>query len=186
MSNVRDSLQEALASVRGTVRDTMESVKGTVEDTMGAVKHTAGDLREMVDRYPWLFVGGFAALGYLGYRLLASKSPVAQKQGYMRPAMESPSGGSPASEAPRPHNGHGKSWERAAGEEPASARVEGGKVENWPNVLEEMKALAIGVPMSILRDRLAIAGAETFRTQVTDIIDALTTRLGGKVIHDRG
>ena len=48
-----------------------------------------------------------------------------------------------------------------------------------------LKALAIGVPMSIIRDRIATRGAEAFRVQVSEVFNAFTEKLGGKVVQDR-
>jgi hypothetical protein len=51
--------------------------------------------------------------------------------------------------------------------------------------MAELKALAIGVPLSIIRDRVANTGADIFRAQMSELVNALTVKLGGKVIQER-
>jgi hypothetical protein len=179
MANVREALQEAFNSVKGTVEDTMKSVTGTVGETVDAVKHV--DVKELLERHPWLSIGGFVAVGYFAYRLLEHAEPTTT------PAAGSSSPSTCSTPAKGDGHGNGRHREpEPAREETVRAQAGGGsRTEDWGQMRDELKALAIGVPLSIIRDKLAAAGADAFRSQVIEIMNALTEKLGGKVIQER-
>jgi hypothetical protein len=183
MANVREALQEAFNSVKGTMEDTMKSVKGTVGETVEAVKQV--DVKGLLERHPWLYVGGFVTLGYFAYRLLehAEQTTTATSDAETE---TSPTARSASSLADRHGNGRHREPESVPEEAP---RTQGGgctRTENWGELLDELKALAIGVPLSIVRDKLATAGADAFRSQVNEIMNGITEKLGGRVIQERG
>jgi hypothetical protein len=182
MANVREALQEAFDAVKGTVEDTVKSVKGTVGETVDAVKHV--DVKGLMERHPWLYIGGFMALGYFAYRLLEQAGQGGASSGQpTRTGSPTPA----ASSAPSRGNGNGRHREEnePSAEQAAQPATSATRSEDWGQVLTELKALAIGVPLSIVRDKLANTGAETFRSEVVELMNFLTEKLGGKVVQDR-
>jgi hypothetical protein len=182
MGNVREALHEAFEAVKGTMEDTVKSVKGTVGETVDAVKHV--DVKGGMERHPWLYIGGFMALGYFAYRLLEQAGQTRSSSGEgTATGSTTPAAGS------APSHGHGNGRHReenqSSGEQAAQPATSAPRSEDWGQVLAELKALAIGVPLSIVRDKLANTGAETFRSEVVELMNSLTEKLGGKVVQDR-
>jgi hypothetical protein len=162
-----------MGNMRETVHEAFEAVKESATEAVTAVKHF--DAQDLLERHPWLYIGGIVALGYGAYRLLEHTKLAAG-----RPSAE------PTAE---PHHGNGKHHEEeqpsvAPAAEPADRAAD--RSEDWRELIAELKALAIGVPLCILRDKLSSAGAEAFRSQVNDLMNALTGKLGGRVIQERG
>jgi hypothetical protein len=179
MSTMREAVQDAFDSIKGTVDGTVKSVKGTVDETVSGVSDNL-DFAGIVERHPWLCIGGFVALGYLGYRLLgASEGGTATP----KEALTAEGVSDPWTPPARQTNGR----HPPQPEEPKEQKTEStSRPTEWNRVMDEMKALAIGVPMGILRDRLAETGAEAFRTQVIELMNALTEKLGGKIVQESG
>jgi hypothetical protein len=184
MANVREALQEAFNSVKGTMEDTMKSVKGAVGETVEAVKQV--DVKGSLERHPWLYIGGFVTLGYVAYRLLEHAEQTTTAGNSDTATETSPTARSASSVADRHGNGRHREPESVSEETPRTQAGGCTRTENWAELLDELKALAIGVPLSIVRDKLATAGADAFRSQVNEIMNGITEKLGGRVIQERG
>jgi hypothetical protein len=78
------------------------------------------------------------------------------------------------------HNGNG------AQSEEESARREGllGSIgEHYADELNKLQGLAIGVIGAVVREMVTSWSPPALTEQITDVVDSLTTKLGGKTIH---
>jgi ElaB/YqjD/DUF883 family membrane-anchored ribosome-binding protein len=185
VASVRDAVQETVDSVKGTVQDTVQTVTGSVRDTVDSVKDSL-DLSAQVQRHPWLCLGGAMAVGYLGGRwLLRSerdrRRPAATISGY---AAMSPG------PVPTPTRGNGRhdtlaseGIERTAPPaRPAQKSWLQFLGEKYAGELNQLKGLALGATMGIVRDAVVRAAPEPLQHQLADVINGLTTKLGGDTI----
>jgi len=145
-----------MTNVRETVRDAFEAVKGTVQHTAKSVKETVAaakqvDVEGIIDRHPWLFIGGFMTLGYVAYRVLEHAGTSAKAPG----AAPCPKNGSPHDNGPHDNGPHDNGRHDSGRHEPEPASQEPTPspptpaAENWAELMTELKALAIGVPLSV-------------------------------------
>jgi len=157
------AVHETVESVKEAVQETVETVKGSVEGTVETVKETF-DLRRQVDRHPWAMLGGSVAVGFVAGSLF----PEASSAGSRQIASLGPSDGAP-SFAPRepPKPGLFDQLTNALGAE-----------------MGKMKGLAVGALMALARDMVVDAVPPQMAPQVKDLMNDLTTRLGGETFHD--
>jgi ElaB/YqjD/DUF883 family membrane-anchored ribosome-binding protein len=182
VASVRDAVQETVDSVKGTVQDTVQTVTGSVRDTVDSVKDSL-DLSAQVQRHPWLCLGGAMAVGYLGGRwLLRSerdrRRPAATISGY---AAMSPG------PVPTPTRGNGRHDTLASeGTAPPARPAQKSWLqflgEKYAGELNQLKGLALGATMGIVRDAVVRAAPEPLQHQLADVINGLTTKLGGDTI----
>jgi ElaB/YqjD/DUF883 family membrane-anchored ribosome-binding protein len=182
---VKETVQEAKAAVTGTVESvketvetTVETVKEKVEGTVETVKQTL-DITTYVDKYPWAMLGGAVALGCILGRISRSRD----QNGAMRNGHEH----SPAS------NGDGVLSPAITQQETAlpageSATAEGSLVRELAHKfepeLQEIKSLAIGAVGALVRDVVKESVPEPLAPQLEDIINRVTTKLGGEPIPE--
>jgi len=188
MEEKRASLAEKLDTlenhVLGTVHEATDAVAHTVEDVKSAVDHTVEDVKSVVDtvkggiqdtvenvsetvkhtfdvphhfrRHPWGMFCGSVAVGFVGGRLLAP----AQSEKQETPPAPAPT---PAP-SPRP-----------------ARRAERGEGQSGVNeILERVRGLALGAVMGMVRDFLSESLPETLKADVLNVVDDITTKLGGK------
>ncbi len=163
VQHATDAVSETVAEVQGTMRDTVESVRETVHDTMETVKSTF-DVPHQVDQHPWLMLGGAVAVGYLGGALLTSL------------------------EKPRSADYVPDYQTHLAGQElrrePSSvSKWLGEMAQTFKPEIEEVKGLAIGAALSIVRDLVSRSLAPEMRQQLAETVDHFTVKLGGKPIQ---
>jgi len=172
VTGTTESVAETVESVKETVAETIESVKDTVEATVDTVKRTF-DLNYQVQQHPWLMMAGSCAAGFLTGRLLPG-------------AAHSAAGWASnlASEGPR----HGRTAAPAASLGNGSAHAEGqglvGRLTHqFHDELEQVKGLAIGALFGLARDWAKQHLPPNLTPQVEEVIDNVTTKLGGRRIE---
>jgi hypothetical protein len=199
MDETRASLSEKLEtlelqvvhSVQGAtnaVNDTVENVKDAVHDTMASVKETF-DLPLQVKRHPWGMVGGSIALGYLGGYLLHRRGSYRPKVNrWSRPAV---------AEKPRlagQRNGVAEGQHSVAEPLGRMPVPEHSRVHSEPGWVREMsnqfgpeiaklKGLALGAVFGLVRDLITQAGPEKLKTELANVMDSITVKLGGAPIR---
>lgn len=171
------AVKETVASVKEAVQETMQSVKGSVEGTVESVKSTF-DLRRQTEEHPWLMAGGAVAAGYVAAHLLER--------------LGSPSAAPPApvySPAP-PTNGMGMycSSPPSAAESPMPReRPEPSLLselgQTFDSELAQLKGLAIGALLGVVRDLLVRSVPEQFGPRLGEVVDSVTIKLGGQPIR---
>jgi ElaB/YqjD/DUF883 family membrane-anchored ribosome-binding protein len=187
---VADTVQEATSAVtdtvetvKETVTGTVESVKETVESTVEKVRDTL-DLRCQVDRHPWPMVGGSFALGFLGGILLGPSSRGQSLLGGFTGRQPQPGfkAHQPASYPWTPSGTQAESRTEALSRQPGWWDQ---LVSAFGSEIDKLKGLAIGTLGGAIRDLVAQSVPENFRPTLTDVVNDLTTKLGGQTIHGR-
>jgi len=159
-TQLSEKVQEAGASVAetaATVAETVDNVKETVEETVEAVKDTF-DLQYHAERHPWALVGGAVFLGFVGGRLLRRPSRPRYREYYPPPP--------PPRAEPRP-----------------APQDNTGLIGQLRQESTDLKKLGIGVAMSVLREVVAKAVPAVLGPPVAEIVNSLTTKIGGKPLH---
>jgi len=185
-----EAVSETVESVKETVAGTVETVKETVESTVETVKENVQstfesvydtlNLSAQVERHPWLMVGGSVVVGFLGGYLASSsdrRSTGSSSAGRSEPASE------PRYSAP--------AWTPSPEPEPRrEPRREG---PSWVSQLlsvfgsevDKLKGMAIGTLGGVVRDLITEAVPENLRPKLTEIVNDLTSKLGGEKIEGR-
>jgi hypothetical protein len=189
-NQVSDTVQTTTAAVTETVeavKETVEKASETVENVTESVQETVEtvsetfDLWRQADRHPWLVFGGSVLVGFVGAQLIGGSAKKTEEEERLR-AKTAP-GWSPAQEA-QSSRGNG----RHAAETPASppTREEQPRREEkswfWDQ-LGQLKGLAIGSLMGVVRDMTKRALPEPIGDRLAEEVDQITTNLGGEPIR---
>lgn len=173
-----NAVTETVESVKGAVEGTVETVKESVHGTVEAVKETF-DVPLQVDRHPWAMLGGSLALGFAVGRLLPGSSA---------PSTKSLSTGMASAKKPQ-KAAHGNGWSGAKQTESArpAAQAEGPSIltkvmQQFGPELEKLKGLAVGAVLGVVRDMVSKATPPQVGSQIAQVIDDVTSKLGGKPI----
>jgi len=178
MEETHESLVDKLEALEGKVRGTVEDVEHAVTHTAEAVKDTVQSVKETLNvsahvrRHPWLMFGGAVATGFFASCLLGRSRKEAQhvlSQPEVSPGVSAPT---------LSHNGH-NGRNGAVEEEPAKEAEEPGPLQAG---LEQLKGLAVGMLLGLLRETLVSAVPKEWSPDVASAMDDVTTRLGGKAL----
>ncbi len=181
VESVKDTMEGAMGTVKDTVdsvRDTMENVTGAVGGAVEGVRDTFQDAAEAVrdtfdlpkqmDKHPWLFMGGAVAVGFTAGKLLHHAPEAARAVGRAARA-----GGHLAGSALS-----------AAGSAASSAGSWWGSLEHmFGPEFGRVKELALGTLLGVVRDVAVQAAPESLSRQVREIIDSVTSKIGGKPVE---
>lgn len=176
-NQVLGTVQEA----KETVQDTIENVKETVQETVQTVKRTF-DVHYQVDRHPWGMMGGSFLTGFLIGAVTAPRH-----HGHRA------AGGAGSATFFRASGGHAGNGSMSRPEPvtlaPASqAEPSGGPgflsglMQQFGPEIHQVKELAIGAALGLVRDFLKGAVPPTLAGHVEQIIDNATTKMGGRPI----
>jgi len=167
MGGATEAVSETVESVQASV----ESVKGAVEDTVQSIR-SAFDIRAHFERNPWMSLGGAVLAGFIGGRLIG---PGARAVRSYLPSVAPPATGAPPPTYQPPM--------------PASTPVSApsAKGPSWSfldgplgEAADSLKGLAIGSVLGLLRDLAAEHLPESIGKSVSETVDNMTTKLGGK------
>jgi phage-related protein len=183
VDSVKDSVQGTVDSVKDSVQGTVDSVKETMADTVEGVKQTF-DLHRQVDNHPYLMVGGAVVVGFVAGRMLTPQTARVMGRAAERfgPTVE------------RFAQSAASNFGTAASTVGSTAASVGGAAATaggWMGALETMfgpeidkvKEMAIGTLLGVVRDMAVKAAPEKMAPQVREIIDGITTKLGGKPVE---
>jgi len=177
------AVNETVESIKDTVKDTVTTVKDSVQDTVSAVKDTVQgsvdtvkdfmDVGAHVDRHPWVMLGGSMLLGYcLGNMFGKRSEPSRMTESF-------------AAEQPR-SNGHrlSHSGKGAARENRRRESAGQGLLGSWLGELgpeiDKLKSLALGTLFGTAREMIIKAVPEHIGEQLKEVVDNVTTKLGGE------
>lgn len=183
LETLEHQVSETVHDARAAVTDTVATVKEAVHETVETVKETF-DINRQMERHPWAMLGGSIALGFLGTRLLERLDP----------------------DPPYSGNGHGpdgsgRDWPRDfARETYPDRRITNGAApahdahpdsdDDGPSLLKQfepeiakLKGMAVGAFMGVMRDMISGSIPDPLKPQVTDVINNLTTKLGGEPVR---
>lgn len=183
------AVTDTVEAVKEAVHDSVELVKGSVEDTVETVRETL-DFSCQVQRRPWTMMAGSVLLGYVAGSLLGRaeqerlrlvrQGQLRAEPDYLRregPHLESSSRFHPTEPVAPPNGTHG-----AASEATVSHWM--GEVGNtFEKEIGQVKRLAIGTMIGIVRDLIAPSVPEQLKPDVEDVMNNITVKLGGQPIH---
>jgi ElaB/YqjD/DUF883 family membrane-anchored ribosome-binding protein len=191
VQQVKEAVTGTVETVKETVEGTVETVKGTVEGTVETVKETL-DLRRQAQNHPWLMFGGSFAVGFVAGRLLRPASPHwawSYSGSYIPERMSAAP--QPSYEPGQRPMGRVDTQAEERGPERVASRPEPerrpGLMEKLSNLLapemSKLKGLAIGATLGVVRDLITQSAPPELGTQLADIVNDMTTHLGGEVIR---
>jgi ElaB/YqjD/DUF883 family membrane-anchored ribosome-binding protein len=174
VQTVKDTVSETVGSVKEAVTDTVDTVRESVKETF--------DLRLQVERRPWLMFGGSVALGYLAGWLLGKTSSVSANLGGMAEGSSSASNWAPFTTG---GTGDGRTGQAATPRtaEPAQPGWLSAVADQFQPEINRLKGLAIGALAGVVRDMITRAVPEQMATQLTGVMDDITTKLGGEPVR---
>jgi gas vesicle protein len=161
-------------TVTEAVQETVATVKESVEETMASVKESL-DLRRQVEQHPWLMMGGAVCTGYVGERLLEridgrrTTLPPPQPRHFLGGPRRTPEVPTavPAPEPAPPEPRAEPSWLTLL-------------TNSFGPEIAKLKSVAIGAALGLVRDRIAEATPPHLQSQVTELLDSVTLKLGGE------
>ena len=184
VENVKHVVDDTVESVRSSV----QSVKSSMQDTVHAVGE-AFSITHHVERHPWAMVAGATAVGFVGGYLLMHKSADDRADERFRHLAASqgrtPERGYVPDHGFEPQPTPNRSATPAA---TSSMRTGIGQGSNafaeWLRpAATQVQSLAVGAALGLLRDMLVKAVPPPMSAQVTEMVDGLTTSLGGQVVR---
>jgi hypothetical protein len=156
-------VSQTVENVKGAVHETVQNVRGSVSEGVEAVKSTF-DLKLQTQRHPWAMFGGSVAVGCLGGYLLGKGDRGASRRS--TPASQEgvahPNG--------RPGGGRQPSWIDQI-------------TETFRPELNQLKEIAIGSALSLVRDVVVRSLPEELAPKVAEVVDNVTGKLGGQPVR---
>jgi len=157
--DLADKIEKLEAKVAGTVEsvsETVGNVTETVQETVEAVEHTF-DLKWHAERHPWLLLGGAVAVGFLGGSFVLGR-----RRERVTHHWHSPPPPPPPKKAERKEESHG------------------GILDALSQEAGELKKVGIGMAMGVMREVVANALPAVVAPAVSEAVNHLTVRLGGR------
>jgi len=184
VQNAKDTVQETIDSATQMVEDTISNVKETVQETVGSVKDTVQetvssvketfDLRLQVRRRPWPMLGGSLVAGFVTGALFGEA-----RHRQQMPMDRLASNGEPMMRYREPE------YRAPAPEARSSATAEPrepGLLDRFHDEIAQVKGLALGMLFGVVRDVIQEKMPQMSQ-QVGDVMDNITTKLGGKPVQ---
>jgi len=175
VNTVKETLAGTVNTVKESVTGTVNTVKESVTDSVQSVKD-ALDITGYVDKHPWLVMGGCVAVGYALGSMLPSASGHHTTSGststpgslYEPPASppSSSSAWGATSAAPTSTGSESRSWTSFV-------------PDSWMPLIDKLKGLAIGTMSGVIGEMVMKAVPENIKSEVTQLLDDATQRLGG-------
>jgi len=184
VETVKKAVEDTVGAVKDTVHSTVSTVSNAAEQTMETVKDTF-NLSRQVERHPWLMMAGAVAVGYVGGQLLlpANTGSSGRPTTSGSPFPNSMNWAAAEPQAPR-HNGH---HEGGPGETRQSESDEswlGSLMESFAPEINQLKGLAIGAAVGVVRDLVTQSLSGEMGSRVKDWLNHLTESMGGKPFEE--
>jgi len=175
VATIKDTVQETVCTVKDSVQDTVAAVKDTVAGGVETVKDWM-DVPAYVEHHPWLMVGGAAALGFCLGAMFPKRSAMTAA---MATAAEPVRSEAPRSSHSRLHHfGNGGS-KKARQESPSML---GSWLSELGPEINKLKSLALGTLLGTAREMILQAVPQHMGAQLKEIVDNVTTKIGGEPI----
>jgi len=177
LEQLEHQVAETVHDARSAVAETVGTVKEAVKETVETVKDTF-DLRLQFQRHPWVMFGASIAVGYIGERLL-EKLEAPNGHAHEMPPLEST--GMAAERARIESDGQAREQpaERAGSESPGFLAS---LSEQFEPELHQLKSMAIGAALGLMRDTIAGFVPEPMRPQLSQLFDSVTIKLDGQPV----
>lgn len=185
-SDMADKVEALEDQVMGTVQSAQETVADSIQmarDAVATVKRNF-DVKYQVEQHPWAVVGGCFVVG-LALGSLFFRGRQRSRQAPNRLAgNETPRAGSPRLVAEQ--RGDDSVDTAAPPPRPESMSANRpGFFGRFHDEIDQVKGMAIGYVMGLARDSLRDAVPQ-LAPQIGDMMNSVTTKLGGKPVQQRG
>src|SRR5262245_17226493 len=174
-----DAVSETVSEVKEVVSDTVEGVKEVVSDTVEGVKNFF-DIRAHVESHPWLMFFGAAGLGFLTTKLTMGAGSRSESDEEWDRSRRSYTSVGTYCEA-QAHIAAAAPPERR--EEESHGLMSGLLAKLGPSA-DKLKEMGLGYTMAVIDKLLTGSLPQEWRGGVHDMIDTLTTSLGGKPMKE--
>jgi len=186
------AVTQTVENVKEAVQETVDKVKDTVQGGVESVKN-AFDLSAQMDRHPWLLMAGSVAVGYWGGLAMQHHQP--RHRGHRpygtsgRTAGDVYSTRNAMSSQSAVGMGDSLSGASAGSSYAASSQTEthsgllGTLASEFGQEFNKLKAVAIGTGLGLIRDFVSQSIPESLKPRVTEIVNNVTTKLGGEVVQ---
>jgi ElaB/YqjD/DUF883 family membrane-anchored ribosome-binding protein len=167
VSCTTDTISQTVHEVGATVTETTQNVRATLRETFDSVRD-AFNVSRQIHQHPWVMMGGSIVAGYVG--------------GVMLDNLEH--GRAPSvlpAERLLPQGSEIR--QRMEAETPTHRRTGGflkALAETFAPELEKLKAAALGMALGVVRDRISDAVPPQMREDFHQMMDRITTKLGGE------
>ena len=181
-SSLVDKLEALEEKVMGTVQNAQDTVDDSIQmarDTVATVKRTF-DIKHQVEQHPWVMVGGCFVAG------LALASLFRSVRRPSRQTPERPAGNeTPWSRRTSTLDDHRNNGDVAAASPPAhtAAPSRPGVFDLFHEEINKVKGMAIGYAMGLLRDSIKDSLPQQLASQIEDLMNSVTTKLGAEPQH---
>jgi ElaB/YqjD/DUF883 family membrane-anchored ribosome-binding protein len=172
-----DLVSNTVDTVKHAVHESVDSVRESVHETVATVKETF-DLHRQVDRHPWLMFSGSVAAGYLAGCLLGNERGRYSSGSAVRGSLYSARGNGESEEAPAPPSRTTTPMERPA----HRPRWLGQLADRFAPEIAQLKGLAIGTTLGVVRDMIADAVPQHLEPRIREVMDSITQKLDGETI----
>jgi ElaB/YqjD/DUF883 family membrane-anchored ribosome-binding protein len=185
VSTVTEVVQDTVETVKGSVQETVQTVKGSVQDTVGAVKETF-DLSRQMEAHPWVCMAGAFGFGFVaGHMLGGGQEGYASRRStfWDDPGTVSPSSASQGTYASSSQGNYRSQAATDTNGRHRSSWMAGISSLLGPEV-DKLKGVAIGAALGLFRDAISQSAPPDLGRQLCEVIDSITTKLGGQPIRD--
>jgi uncharacterized protein YjbJ (UPF0337 family) len=163
VQNAATSVAQTVETVTDTVQETVGNVKESVEGAVSSVKDTF-NIPLQVRRHPWPMLMGSVAVGFMAARWL-EKRPARRRAGLSDLARPAASGN------------------LAPAYQPSGPSFLDKLTTTYRSELDAVKGLVVSAVAGVVRDIITDAVAPTLAPRVSELIDNVTEKLGGKPIR---
>jgi ElaB/YqjD/DUF883 family membrane-anchored ribosome-binding protein len=184
-----EAVNETVGTVKEAVHETVQSVKESVHETVHSVKE-AFDIRYQTAVRPWTMMTGAVGLGFLGGLLVHRMSGNGDHRRESRRLSNRWPRVGDETFTPRPTSQRFASEPGVESEmpQPEAARQPGilSHVSGmFEKELSQLKGLAIGTVLGLVRDAATDAVPDTLGPKVEEVLNSLTQKLGGQPVSGR-
>jgi ElaB/YqjD/DUF883 family membrane-anchored ribosome-binding protein len=183
-SGLADKLEALTERFTGTVEDveeTVESVVETTKDTISNIKDTF-NIPKQVEEHPWLAMGCSVLAGFVGGKLLGTMlSATNGHNGYPANGRGEPMPERMASASAYPTERQTREAPREETHaQPSDWLSELG--QQFAPELKKAKGLAVGTMLGVVRDMVGQALPDGLKSQVANLFNSVTEKMGGETI----
>lgn len=192
VTQAKETVENTVNTVHSAVQGTVDTMRDSITGTVNQVKQTF-DIQSHVERYPWQTLTAAVATGYLVDRVLQSGSRSRQHQALAKstgqrvyPVSE------PMISAPErrtnvtPHQNldhyqfsvdEQPTPNRFVPQQPSTASWSQYLAEQFGPEISQVKTFAVSATVGLVRDLVKDSVSQTWRPQITELFDRLTTKL---------
>jgi ElaB/YqjD/DUF883 family membrane-anchored ribosome-binding protein len=168
-----DTVTRTVHEVGATVRETAQDVRATMHESLASFRD-ALDVTHQVKEHPWLMMGGSVLAGYVGGVVLDNL-----ERGHLPSLPHLPIG----AEQLLPRNAELR--ERMESRPPTQRSGSSffqALAESFAPELEKLKRTAVSMALGVVRDKINESVPPQMREHVSEMMDRVTTKLGGEPV----